>query len=55
MKKGFDNEPVHNQKLSKTKQFYDEKIKTNFHNKGVLKGFHCLFVDNVIRICFSDR
>lgn len=56
MKKRFDNEPVYNEKHSKTKQFYNEKIKTNFHNKGVLKeGFHCLFVGNIIRICFSDR
>ena len=44
IKKGFDSEPVYNEKYLKTKlTFYEEQINTTFHNdemsKNVLIGF----------------
>ena len=38
IKKGFDSEPVYNNKYLKTKiKSYEEKINTNFHNDNVPK------------------
>ena len=38
MQKGFDSEPVYNEKYLKTKiKSYDGKIKTNFYDNGVPK------------------
>ena len=44
MLKGFDSEPVYTEKYLKNKiKSYDGKMKTNFHDKGVLKeGPHCV-------------
>ena len=44
MKKGFNNEPVHNENLLKTKtKSYETRINANFHDDGTPKeGFIAL-------------
>ena len=44
MKKGFDSEPIYNEKYIKTKiKFYEGKINTNFHGDKVIKeGSQCI-------------
>ena len=46
MKKGFDSEPVYNEKYLKTKtKSYDENISTNFYCDKVPKeGSQCIFL-----------
>ena len=57
VKKGFDSEPVYNEKYQKTKTTsYEGKISTNFHDDGIPKeGSHCIglsviLIDSVSRI-----
>ena len=53
MKKGFDSEPVYNEKYLKTKiKLYEEKINTNFHgDKEPKEGSQCIYlsIDSVFR------
>ena len=45
MLKGFDSEPVYNEKYLKTKiKSYGEKINTNFHDNGVPREGTFVFV-----------
>ena len=57
MKKGFDSEPVHDEKCLKSKtKSYDSKIKTNFcGNKMPKDGTHCvclsmILIDSVVKM-----
>ena len=60
MKKGFDSEPVYNEKYLKTKiKSYDGKINTNFHDNGDhQEGSHCvclsvILIDSVFKKLLS--
>lgn len=49
MKKGFNNEPVHNENLLKTKtKSYETRINANFYDDGTPKeGFHCISISAI--------
>ena len=46
IKKGFDSEPVYNEKYSKTKiKSYEGKVNTNLHNNKMPKeSLHCIYL-----------
>ena len=53
IKKGFDSEPVYNEKYLKTKiKSYKGKVNTNFHNDKI--GSHCM-CQSVVLISFAFK
>ena len=57
IKKGFDSEPVYNEKHVKNKiKFYQEKVNTYIHNDKILEGgSHCIclsvtLIDSVFKM-----
>ena len=53
MQKGFDKEPVNDEKYIKTKRNLTATNR-NFHDNGMLgEGYHCVCViSNINRFCF---
>ena len=52
IEKGFDSQPVYNEKYLKAKiKFIEQKINTNFHDNRIHKeGSHCIYLSLILTL-----